>query len=70
MGGLMNFLTVPRNNVEEPDQEMTGDQLEVAVQFTDELVKLGVLRLPPSFAAIKAITPLFCLPMPGQPGEW
>jgi hypothetical protein len=33
-------------------------------------VKLGVLRLPPSPAEIKAITSLFCLPKLGQPGEW
>ena len=66
----MNFLKVPRNNVAEPDKGMTDEQLEVAIQFTDELVKLGVLRLPPSPAEIKAITPLFCLPKPGQPGEW
>jgi hypothetical protein len=59
----MNFLTVPRNSFTEPDKDMTGDQLEVAVQFTNELVmKLGVLRLAPSPADIKAITPLFCLP--------
>jgi hypothetical protein len=69
-GCPMNFLAVPRNNVAEPDKDMTSEQLDVAVQFTDELVKLGVLCLPPSPAEIKAITPLFCLPKPGQPGEW
>jgi hypothetical protein len=37
---------------------MTGDQLEVAAQLTDELVKVGVLLLSPSPAEIKAITPL------------
>jgi hypothetical protein len=59
----MNFLTVPRINVEEPDKDMTDERLEVAVQFTDELVKLGMIQLPPSPAQIKAIKP-------GQPGEW
>jgi hypothetical protein len=44
---------------------MTGDQLE----FTDELVKLGVLRFLPSPTEITAITPLFYLPKPGQPGN-
>jgi hypothetical protein len=33
MGCPMNFLTVPKNNVKEPDKDMTGDQLELAVQF-------------------------------------
>ena len=65
----MNFLKVPRNNVSEPDKDMTDDQVEVAVQFTDELMRLGVLCLPPSPAEIKVITPLLCSPKPGQPGE-
>jgi hypothetical protein len=63
-------LTALRNNVAEPKKDMTGDQLEVAIQCTDELVKLGVLHLSPSPAEIKAIMPLFCLPKPGQPGKW
>jgi hypothetical protein len=66
----MNFLTVPRNNVEKPDKDMTDDQLEEAVQFIDKLVKLGVIRLLPTPAEIKAITPLFFLHKPGQPGQW
>jgi hypothetical protein len=33
---------------------MTAEQLEVAVQFTDELTKLEVLCLPPFPAEIKA----------------
>jgi hypothetical protein len=42
----------------EPDKDMTAEQLDVARQFTDRLVKLGALSLSPSPTEIKAITPL------------
>jgi hypothetical protein len=50
----MNYLTIPRNNVSEPDKDMTDDRLEVAVQFTGELVTLGDLRLPSTAECVKA----------------
>jgi hypothetical protein len=47
---------------------MDEQQLEVASQFVDELVGLGVLV--EATEPLQANGPLFLVPKPGQPGEW
>jgi hypothetical protein len=67
LGSSMNFLVQPNGQLEF-NSEMDDQQLEVASQFVDELVRLGVLV--EATQPILANGPLFLVPKPGQPGEW
>jgi len=68
-GGSMNFLKEPRTGLT-PDAKMTAEQREIAGEFVDELIAMGIIRLAPDDDPIKANCPLFCVPKPGQPGQW
>jgi hypothetical protein len=50
---------------------LAPEQPIVAGEFANELITLGVL-LAPETAPDKVVVnaPLFCLPKPGQPGQW
>jgi hypothetical protein len=64
----LNFLVVPRHKLT-PNSDMEEEQIVIAEEFRDELVALGILvEVPPG--GIVAIGPLFCLPKPGQAGQW
>jgi hypothetical protein len=66
-GSSMNFLIQPSGELE-LNSDMDEQQLEVATQFVDELVALGVLV--EATETLRANGPLFLVPKPGQPGEW
>ena len=67
-GCRMNFLTEPPHLIS-PNSAMTSEQEDVAEAFLQELVVLGVfLEVDADFVVVNA--PMFCLPKPGQPGEW
>jgi hypothetical protein len=64
----MNFLAEPRHELM-PNSEMDEEQIVIAEEFLIELVDLSVLiEVRPG--EIVANGPLFCLPKPGQPGQW
>jgi hypothetical protein len=44
--------------------------MAIAGQFVDELISLGVLLEATKKNPLRTNAPLFCLPKPGQPGEW
>jgi hypothetical protein len=67
-GCSMNFLRDPISLIQ-PNSDMTEEQLEIAEEFLCELVDLGVL-LEVDSAYVKTNSPIFCLPKPGQPGQW
>ena len=69
VGGSMNFLHDPIPCIH-PNAEMDEEQLEVAANFVDELISLGVLRPLPEGEEVVCTAPLFCVPKEGQPGEW
>jgi hypothetical protein len=64
----MNFLREPRNELT-PNSDMTGEQIVIAEEFINELVELGALEAVP-LGEMVANGPIFCLPKPGQPGQW
>jgi hypothetical protein len=67
-GCSMNFLRPPDERIT-PNSEMTAEQVTIAAEFVDELMELGVLiRVKPGEMVTNG--PLFCLPKPGQPGQW
>ena len=66
-GSSMNFL-IPPSSILHPNSEMTTEQAEVAGKFVDELIDLGIALKPQT--PVLTTAPLFCLPKPGQPGEW
>ena len=68
-GSSMNFLKVPEPGLTD-NSEMDDEQLVAAGEFVDELIALGVLRLPPADRKTLLNAPLFVVPKPGQPGEW
>ena len=68
-GSRMNFLEEPPNVLHD-NADMDEDQLQVACEFVDELVDLGVLVAPGPGVTVKATTPLFVIPKEGQPGQW
>jgi hypothetical protein len=68
-GGRMNFLQTPAPQIHQ-NANMTPEQLKTAAEFVDELIGLGVLRLPPEERAVLLTAPLFVVPKPGQPGQW
>ena len=65
----MNFLTDPTTHLA-PNGAMTDEQLSIAIEFVEELIKLGVLEQNPDDDPIRAICPLFVLAKAGQPGQW
>jgi hypothetical protein len=67
-GCSMNFLVEPRCKTT-PNSEMDEEQIVIGEDFLDELVSLGALiKVAPG--EMVANGPLFCLPKPGQPGQW
>ena len=65
----MGFLSPPERVIH-PNAPMEEDQREVAVQFVEELIAIGVLRRLRSGELMWTNAPLFCVPKPGQVGEW
>ena len=68
-GSPMRFHSPPETGYH-PNGHMDAEQLEVAREFVDELISLGVLRPRPPDMVIRTTTPLFVLEKPGQPGQW
>lgn len=68
-GSRMNFLSPPKSKIHS-NTPMDEEQLRIAVQFVDELLDIGALGRLPDERPIKTTTPLFCVPKPGQPGQW
>jgi hypothetical protein len=67
-GCSMHFLKPPVEKIT-PNSEMTSEQVIIATEFVEELVSLGVLIVVrPGDMVTNG--PLFCLPKPGQPGQW
>ena len=64
-GSSMNFLTEPEHQIQ-PNADMTPEQLDIAANFVNELLDLGVMVE----GDIKTNAPLFVLPKDGQPDEW
>jgi hypothetical protein len=52
-----------------PNSDMTDEQLNIAEEFLEELVSLGIL-IEVDSEYVRANAPTFCLPKPGQPGQW
>jgi hypothetical protein len=64
----MNFLCEPRHKLT-PNSDMEEEQIVIAEELLDELVGLGVLvDVQPGEIVANGL--LFCLPKPGQPGQW
>ena len=68
-GSPMNFLQPPEP-VHHPNAKMDETQKEVAVEFVEELMELGVLQPLPEGEEVLSTAPLFCVPKEGQPGQW
>jgi hypothetical protein len=67
-GSSMNFIKRPPQETT-LNSEMADEQIAIAEEFIKELVSLGVLiQVQPG--KMVANGPLFCLPKPGQPGQW
>jgi hypothetical protein len=64
-GSSMNFLSEPGHKLT-PNAAMTPEQTDIAAEFVDELVALGVMVE----GEIVTNAPLFVLPKAGQPGQW
>jgi hypothetical protein len=67
-GCSMNFLVPPRAEIT-PNSDMDENQICIAEEFVNESVSLGIL-MQVAEGEMVANGPLFCLPKPGQPGEW
>lgn len=65
----MSFLTEPPL-IRHSNYPMDEEQLEIATQFVELLISIGTVRPPPGGINPVKNTCLFCVPMPGQPGEW
>jgi hypothetical protein len=68
-GSSMNFLKPPVARMN-PNSPMDDEQLQVAAQFVDELLDIDAIGVPPDDRPILTNAPLFCVPKPGQPGQW
>ena len=66
-GSSLCFLVDPGTELV-PNPPLTEEQLEVVKRFVEELMSLGVLV--PSDRPLKRVCPMFCVPKPGQPGQW
>ena len=66
-GSTMNFLTTPPPVIHDnADMDEAGQA--AAVEFTEELIALGVLR--PGNGIVQTTAPLFVVDKPGQPGQF
>jgi hypothetical protein len=65
----MNFLTTPPEMIHQ-NANMDEEQVEIAADFVEELVSLGVLRLPKDAQDIVLNAPFSVVTKPGQPGQW
>jgi hypothetical protein len=65
----MNFLKTLPEMIHQ-NANMDEEQLQISANFVDELVSLGVLRLPKDVRDIVLNAPLFVVPKPGQLGQW
>lgn len=66
-GSPMNFLSPPPEKIHD-NADMTEEGLEAAIEFTEELISLGVLR--PGNDLVKTTAPLFVVDKPGQAGQY
>ena len=69
IGASMNFMVQPTPGIV-PNQDLEGEELKVAIEFVDELIKLKVLISPPPGCVVINTFPLFLVPKPGQPGQY
>jgi hypothetical protein len=67
-GSSMSFLVKPKRKLT-PNSVMDEEQIVIAEEFLDELISLGV-QIEVAPGEMVANGPLFCLPKPGQPGQW
>ncbi len=67
IGSSMRFLVDPGDEIV-PNPPMTPEQIEVVVEFIEELRDLGVVR--PATRKLRRVCPIFVVPKPGQPGQW
>ena len=67
LGSSLCFLMDPGKELVD-NADLDDAQLEVVEQFLAELISLGALVA--STRPLKRVCPLFCVPKPGQPGEW
>jgi len=68
-GSRMNFLTEPSPAIH-PNADMDAEQRNTAATFVDELVAIGAIGPPDPDFPVVTTAPLFCVPKPGQPGQW
>jgi hypothetical protein len=68
-GSSMNFLSEPAAGIHE-NAKMDEEQRAVAGTFMDELISLGAMEECPKDEPLHCSSPLFCVPKPGQPGQW
>ena len=64
-GISMKFIHPPTPGLV-PNQELKGVSLEVAIQFTDDLISLGVLRKATPLDQVVSKFPLFMITKPSQ----
>jgi hypothetical protein len=69
LGSSMNFLKQPAPGIH-PNSEMSEEALVVATEFVEELLLLGALQPCPADDPLVATAPIFCVPKPGQSGQW
>ena len=65
----MGFVSVPERVIH-PNSPMDEEQVRVAAEFVDELLDIGALRELEPGESLWTNAPLFCVPKPGQPGQW
>ncbi|MGL4352310.1 MAG: hypothetical protein ACRCT2_17460 [Plesiomonas shigelloides] len=69
VGSSMNFMEDPPEGIT-PNSALTPEQRQVGAEFMEELIDLAVLHLASESALVVSNAPLFCVPKPGQPGQW
>lgn len=69
IGSSMNFASPPEPGLH-PNSPMDEEQQRVASEFVDELLAINAIVPSKPDHPTKTIAPLFCLPKPGQPGQW
>ena len=65
----MGFLSDPEPVIH-ANSDMDDEQKQVAAQFVEELIELGVLRPLRPGEVLRTNAPLFCVPKAGQAGQW
>ena len=53
-----------------PNANMDDEQLQVATEFVDELIKLGIVSQLADRVSILCNAPMFVVPKEGQPHQW